>query len=1160
MATAPQIALRDGSGFTTNLVFTTNESAIFITGTVSTNTVSVQLSVNGGAFVSDPNLISFVLQTFTIPNLTVYPTGLPLEFGVNTILIRTIDIVGGVSATSSVIVTRIVNADITGTQIPTGIRILRYRDQIKVLVAKPQPVTSVILDNDGQPVLVTTETATFLGFNFYASTSAAGASGYFKINEKPLTSPSQFEEDDISTFDDVALWDAGTSKTVRVRVSEQDEFGNELAVRLDSFHGVSTIAGKFRFTGSLQNYEMSEFLVFTHNRNGGSGVINTDQFLSVSGTDPLYYVVTGVYFDPASSTEIETPYSQEVLGAPLIIDTTIKDLPGRSQTQIVTDYIQAVRLVNTEVSLIPGSVTRDVDIDPFSSEAARIWFLLDFVNRSQSFLTLLAIDNVSGNGDSDPVASSAYKTALKSALGLQSSTAVQGLIDQQFDKLAANVNKTRLGGRQSTGTLTLYTSTRPTKNIQIPAGSFAVSTADATTGVTSQRFRIGGSFVLPSTNAEAFYNFNERRYEIRVGIVAESAGSAGNVPPRSIKTLIGVSGLQAINESATVFGDDQETNADLTSRSMLGFASVDTGTEMGYAATAAAKLGVIRTKIIKSGDLLMMRDYDDVRNKHIGGKVDVWVQGVQERQVQDTFAFTFDVALNVQCQVIGISPTAITLRVLDSRVTPTTPIIEVLNNPVQGLGVRNVTLGADYDLTGLVIVDYQTFTIDNTIPQPVTALDDTVIADYRFQVVNQLFMTIQPVRRVVSVVGEVSGALTPDVHYKLYKTDDPLLDGESTIAKNYVAITPSGGIPSGDTITVNNELHVLIGFEQEPLASIGINTATLRVFNEQRTIEFLRPESPTPDFDIIPGTPTTPARIARTAASQIANGQEVSVDYIHDENFTVTYVVNELLQQLQAIINNKSHVTADVLVKQAIQNDIDIETTVQLARGAAKDKTDPKLRNNVSLDLSKKLIGDGEAQSNIDAAINDSAGVQFNVLPMARMAYADGSQKLRESVLSTSTHIGSLDSGGNLVYILTNALEFPTTDGGGLDVEHKGVFQDDVAMTMSATLTGVGALLNQAYIIGSNGAIITGYSDDATLAGEGFFPIQYGAERLRRTANHVLVSLLGSGIPSDNPTNHAYAVSYVIRGDSGAHDINVSAMEVLDLGILTVTYRNFTEN
>jgi hypothetical protein len=986
----------------------------------------------------------------------------------------------------------------------------------------------------------------------------AGVSGYYRVNEKPITAPTEFEEDDVTEYEDIAQWDVSSNKNLRVRVSEEDEFGNEVAVRLDSFHDNASIAGQLRFASALQNYELNEFVVFNHVRSGGTGLVNSDQFVSISDSDPLYYVVTGVYFDPTTNTEVETPFSQEVLGSPLVIDTTIRDLPGRTQTQIVTDYINAVGRVNSEVSLVPGSVYRDVAIDPFASEAERIWFLLDFVHRSQSFLTLLAIDNVSGSGVSDPVASSAYKQALKAAIGLTSDTSVQSLVDQQFDKLAANVNKTRLGGRQAVGTLTLYTATRPTQDIPVPAGSFATSSADATTGVTSQRYRIGGSFVLPTTNAEAYYNFDERRYELRVSIVAELAGSAGNVPAGAIRTLVGISGLQAINESATVFGDDVESNANLAARAMLGFASVDTGTEGGYAAESAAKIGIIKSKIIKSGDALMMRDYDDVRKKHIGGKVDVWVQGVQERQVQDTFAFTFEVARDIQCQIIDA--TNLIFRVLDSRVTPATPIIEILNNPVQGLGVRNITLGSDYDLTGVAILDYQTFQVNTAIAQPATAIDDIVTADYRFRVVNQFFMTLQPVRRVVSVVGEVSGALDPSVHYELFKVDDPLLEGESTIARDYVAIVPSGGVPSGDTITVNDELHVMIGFEQEPLDSIGINTATIRVFNESRTIEYEPPGAVAPDYDIIAGTATTPARIVRTSASQIANGEEVSVDYIHDENFTVTYVINDLLQQLQAILNNKRHVTADVLVKQAILNSIDIETTVQLARGASKDKTDPAVRNNVSLNLNKKLIGEDVAQSNVDAAINNSSGVQFNVLPMARMAYADGSRRLRESVLPTNNRVASLDIGGNQAFILTNPLEYPTTDGGGEDTEHKGVFQDDESMTISETLALVCSSANQAFIIGSGGAIIAGYSDDATLALEGFLVNEYEEERLRRTANHVVVSLDGSGVPTDNPESHAYAASYVVRGDEDSHDITVAAMEVVELGVFTVTYREFTEN
>ena len=1063
MASAPQIALRDGSGFTTSLTFTTNEEAITITGVVAVNTAVIQVSINGGPFVSDPSLVSFVLQTFTIPNPAAFPTGLLLELGVNTIQIRTVDIVGAVSPSSTVTVTRVPVVTTVPAQIPTGIRLRRHRNSVDLLAAVP------------------TDTSNFTGFNFYASTAAGGSTGYFKINATPVSASTEFEQDTLGTIPDAVSWVNTFFKNVRIRISEEDEFGNELAVRLDTIHDVSTLTGSLQFSDTLSNYTLNNFVVFNHNRSGGTNIINSDQFASVSLTDPLFYVVTGVYFDAIQNIEVETPFSQEVLGKPLIIDTSIKDLPPRTQPQIVADYVLAVQRVNSQISLIPGSVSRDVDIDPFASEAERIWFLLDFVHRSQSFLTLLPIDNVSGNGVSDSVAGSAYKQALKAALGLTSDTTVQALIDQQFDKLAGNVQKTRLPGRPSVGQVVLFTPTKPTQDITVPAGSFVSSDADPTTGVPSQRFRIGGSFVLPAANADAFFNFNTKRYEITADVVAEVAGSAANLPAGAIKNISGVSGLQVTNTSATVFGNDRESNADLSDRAILAFSSVDTGTEGGYASTAAEQIGIIKAKIVKSGDPLMMRDYDPVRHKHIGGKVDIYVQGLRERQVSETFAFTFDTALDIQCQIIDL--TNLVFRVLDSRVTPSTPIIEILNNPPQNLGVRNATVGLDYDLTGVMILDYQTFQINTSIPQPVTAIDDVILADYRFRVVNQFHFTLQPVRRVISVVGEVAGPLDPTNNFQLFKTDDPLITGESTIANDFLSIIQFGGKPSGDTITINNELHVLIGFVEEPLDSVGINTATIKVFNAARTIQYSPPGSAAPDFDIIPGTATTPVRIVRTAASLIKTGQQVSVDYIHDENFVVTYVINDLLQQLQQVVNVKRHVTADVLVKQAIQNFINIETTVQLKTGATKDNVDPEIRSNVSLVLNQKIIGQGVAQSNVDASINDTSGVEFNVLPMALMAYADGSQKLREKVLSTFVHLSTLDIGGNRVFILTNPLENPTTDGGGLTTEHKGVFQDDVALTMAPSLLQVGIGPNQAWIIGAEGAIINGYSDDASIPG-----------------------------------------------------------------------------
>lgn len=1147
MTTAPQINLRDDSGTTTDLVFTTNLSFATLTGTVDTNTVSVQVSINGGSFSSDSSLVDLNGFDFTVPNLTSYPDGLTLDIGVNTIRIRTIDIVGSVSPIATATITRVESLFGEDFEIPSGIKLRRERDQVVILIAKLPELPANLGGS-----------AEFRGFNVYASTEPGGTTGYFKINESLITEDGLVEYEEVLTEHRAGQVEFEVVGDMRVRLTQENVFGAQTADNLNILVPSPETFSPMRMSYTFEEVSRTQYLSFTHNRGGGSGITNSDQWADVDDSEPLYYVVTGVYYDPdrAGTTgdpdtitaEYETPYSQEILGKPLVIDTSLRDLPGRTQLQIVLNYVEAVQRVNEEITLIPGSTTRDVSIDPFSSEAERIWFILDFVHRSQSFLTLLQIDDANGDGISDAVVSSAYKSALKAALGFTTDAATQQLIDTQFEKLAGNFQKTRLPGRASTGQVVFYTTSRPSADITIAAGT----TVSGTTDNGTIQFTVGGTYTLPASDAEAYYNFETQRYEIIADVVANGSGAAGNVPAGVITNVLSSSsGFRVTNTEATTFGTDRESNYDLALRAQLGF-SVDTGTEGGYALTAAEQIGIIKSKIVKSGDALMMRDYDEVRGKHIGGKVDIWVQGLQERTITETFAFTFQVAQDIVCTIVDVAN--LIFRVQDSRVTVDTPLTEILDNISQGLGVRNATQGQDYDLTGVAILDYQTFQINAGIQTFTTAIDDLVTADYRFRSVNKFTLGYQPVRRVTSVVGQSSGALTTS-GYDLYKTEDPLLEGESTIAQDYVRVNQIGGVPSGDSITVTDEAHVMIGFFEERLLSIGVNTATIRVYNEARTVEYDGPSTTAPDFEIIEGTATTPARIVRSTASAIVSGETVSIDYQHDENFAVTYVINDLLQQLQSTINRRRHTTADVLVKQAIANGVNIETTIQLKSGAKKDKTDPKVRTNVSTELNSKTIGQGTAQSDMINSIDSTEGVDFQVLPLAKMGYADGSKKMREALISSTQRLTSLDAGANRVFIFTNALQYPTVDTGGSETVHKGVFQDDIAMTPSANLTTVGQYGAGQYIIGAGGAIIIGYSDDATITAETGLtdPDEIEAERLARTANHVVVSLEG---PTDEPTNHSYKVSYNITGDRGPHDLRASEVEFLDLGELTLTFRS----
>lgn len=1180
MAQAPQFTTRDGSGTSQDLVFTTNRTHITLSGTIDINTVDVQVSVNNAAFVSDPTLVLLDGLAFTIPNPASYPEGLTLDLGANSVRVRAIDIVGSVSPIASAAITRVESLGSEDTLIPTGVKLHRKRDSVDIHIAKPvlelEGLRYAVLGTEPQentPTLLTPLDRIpyeLQGFNIYASTTAGGTTGYSKVNsELVTTSSTTTDEAKLSIFESQVEFnptDYTTDATAvfRVTTTIEDGFGQEIAlVKTETWPfiqdvtlGLPSVTSRdvrMEYTG--YEVERTDYVVFEHNRNAGlnDNTVSTDVFSDVDPSEPLYYVVTGVYISTATGDEFETPYSQEILGAPLIIDTRIQDLPGRTQLQIVTDYVAAVQRTNAEISLIPGSTTRDVSIDPFASEAERLWFIVDFVHRSQSFLTLLQIDDANDDGESDPVASSAYKQALKAALGFTTDAAVQTLIDTQFDKLAGNLQKTRLPGRPAVGQAVLYTEARPTLDITIASGATVTAAGESGT----IRYIVGGTYVLSAADAEAYYNFDTKRYEVIADIVADTSGSDGNRPAGSITTVqSGATGMQVTNTEATVFGSDRESNGDLATRAQLAYTAVDTGTEGGYASTAAEQIGIIKSKIVKSGDELMMRDWDDVRKKHIGGKVDIWVQGLQERTVTESFAFSFEIARDIRCQIVDVA--TLTFRVLDDDVTVDTPIIELLDNLTLGLGVRNGTQGQDYDLTGAVLVDYSTFRLDPTIQTFTTFIDDEVIADYRFRSVNQFTFSLQPVRRVISVEGEVSGPLDTSAGYDLFKLDDPLLEGESTIADNYLVINQVGGVPTGDVITVSDESHVIIGFFDEPLGSVGVNTTTLQVFNEDRTIEYEAPGTASPDYEVIEGTPTTPVKIRRTASSAIVSGQTVVADYEHDENFTVTYVINDLLQQLQQTINTRRHVTADVLVKQAILNSVEIETTVQLKNGASKDSTDPAVRSSVSIELNQKLIGDGTAQSDIVNAIDSTDGVDFQVLPLARMGYADGSQKMRVSISNDSIRLNSLDIGGNQVFILTTALRYPTTGGGGLTTEHRGVFQDDEAMTLSSSLTTVGQVTDAAYIIGADGATITGYSDDATITAEtGITDLDdIETERLARTANHVVVSLSGSGTPQDATDDHTYRATYVIRGDIGPHDLAATEVEYLDLGDFTLTFRS----
>lgn len=1155
MATTPLFLLPDSSGSTTQLNLTTNSSDFIFTGVVDLNTIDIQIDVNGSGFVSDPSLVNLTVPTFTIPNLNSFPNGLPLERGVNVIGIRSIDLTGAVSPTSLITINVVNEIELSEIESPpTGIQLQRKSNSILV------QWSNVGVDNAS-------------GFNVYASTGEGGSgSGYLRLNENtiPISSYTETTEElseigstiiDIENPDFISSGPTiGTnldgSNDIRISSSLVDSVTNAVVINtsVNRYGLINTKKARLSLTvedvREIKNYQ------FEHNRNDGigNGILNSDIFSQVSSEDPIFYVITTVVFDSDTGQLRESRFSSELTGAPLPLDTTVRGLRIREQSDIVQSYITEVQKAQPTLAIIPASTIREVHIEPFANESQKMYFLMDFVGRTKSFEALLQIDDPNKTGTSILVRDSAYKQQLRSALSLSSDAAVQRLIDNSFESLASNFNTPRRGRRPATVTQTFFTSSAPTRDLIVNQDAIVSSSTNST----APRFRSAASITLPASSAQSFFNPDKQRYEIRIQVVAETPGSIGNVAAGDLDTIVsGADGFKTINEIASDFGRDVSSNLELAEECARVLSSLDTGTPGGYELSAIGIPGLIEAKIVMSGDPFMMRDYDDVRKKHIGGKVDVYVRGTLERTIKETFAFQFSAARNVRFDVID--PTTFTFRARDSRLTENNPINEVLFNPSQNLGLRNHSNSpvSSYDLTGVVIVDFQTIRLNSSIPQPQTFLDDFIEGDYRFRSNNKFTASKQPIRRVTSIVGEIAGPLDSADGFTLFQTQDPLLEGRSTIAGDYVEINQIDDVPSGESITVNDEIHTMIGQFEEPLNSVGINEFTLQVFSQDRTTQFKGPTDANPDYLVLSGSQTSPIKLIRTTNSSIQNGSVISVDYEHDENMVVSYVINDVLQNLQSRYEKKRHATADVLVKQCIENGLALEGTVQLFASADEPTVDDSIRSSITILTDKRGISNPTHQSDITSVIDQTDGVDFVVQPLTRFSLIDGSLRIRDAIPSNSVFLSSLSQFNNSVYILTQELSFKTSDGGGPITLHRGVFKDEQPMDLVNSLSAIGQNPNQAFIVGKLGIVIEGWSDDATLLAAGFTTlISKNLERLSRTANRVVISLNSGVVPPDSPNLHGFAVSYIVNGDTDVKDLEVSSIEAIIPSSITITYRD----
>jgi hypothetical protein len=1174
MVTTPKVIGPDGVARETT-IFSTTMSSRFFRGQIDADTVDMQISIRGAAFTSDPDLIVFEGSTFSFPNPTTFPEGLELAAGLNLIEVRSISFSGAVSANAVVEATLVQESD-TGLvgEIPSNISIEQKQDSVEVRI-------------EGVP------DSTFRGMNFYASRfQGGGSTGYQRVNINVVTDYVTLQETSsigtLTVDSAVAASPDGTpaADPLYVKVTQtqtrssnvlenledivltpelaaaitEQEQDNLLKTDFVKVYEVPETTSVIRTTYTLDSVVSRRFYLFSHNRQFGPAnnpsTVPIGEFASTPLTEPLFYVATAVFYDSERQLEIESANSPEVVGQPTVIEENVGTFPAPARLQIVQDTIASLQRTTPQIAVQPGAVIRDVFVDPLSNEITRLRLLLDFLYRTQSFDTLLQIDGVESDGTSTPVARSPYKQALQRVFGINNPTEVQTILDTAFEQLASRNNIFRLAGVRARGFVTFFTRSRPTATLFIPLGTRVASG--------SLQYVTTTDAAIPIGNVAAFFNPSTGLYQVDVAIEADQPGSASNLGAGQIRTIVSnLSGLSVTNRNQTFGGTNQETNLHLAIRGRNALAAVDSGTERGTLQTAANVAGVQGVQVVGAGDPLMQRDFDPDYDKHIGGKVDVWARGESVGTVTDSFAFTYEIATDVQFVLIG-NPLNLMFRALDVNLSTSNPLAQMLDDQAIGFGLRNASTGMYFDLTDVQILDYQTIQLSSSVVQPTVTLGNVVLGDYRYVESTRFVFLRQPVSSVVSVTGTVSGDL-PAANYRFVQPDDPLLKGRSTRAQSYLDIIQVNGIPSGDLVPVTGEEHLLLGEFDEFMNNLGANPLTVTVFNSTRTVRYRGPEDPSgvSDYVIVPGTQTTALAVRRTVNSQIRSGETVLVDYEHSENFTVEYQTNFVIPTLQQSLDALKHVTADVLGKAAVKVPIDVSATVVTQTGFRSAVVDTNLRRNLTAALRVLPQGGALRQSDIIAVIEQTRGVSYVEVPLRKLTRAAGSIVVRESVPSADGDVEVMMGNTGLPYstttvktwLLQNALNNPTSTGGGDGTQFAGVYKDDVLMAL--LLSSPAALKNtpdQAYIIGDAGIVIPSYSDDTTIQTNfpaANTPSEIAAIRRDLTANKVLVSLAAN----DRPQLHSFGVTYTVAFvEARTQDIELSQIEVFESGNFIFTY------
>ena len=525
---------------------------------------------------------------------------------------------------------------------------------------------------------------------------------------------------------------------------------------------------------------------------------------------------------------------------------------------------------------------------------------------------------------------------------LKQSQSILFATDEDLDILAANYFTYRKQATKAIGKVRFYiinsgtiqntvTETGIPEVVSIPIGTTLSTTATylnaAVTVETTELLYATKSNImsLPIDN-ETGYRYLECYARATI------AGEAGNIAANTLTQLSGdIQGVAfATNPFAFNGGIDREADDALMYRCQLAITGNNIGTKDGYLKYVLDYNNVAAAKVVGAGDNIMFRDggYIDTYGEYhwgSGGCVDIYVKGLE---IADS-TYTFNTTANY-------------LQSIPNIVLPNQPVKNILS-------ITSELSGETFVNADIYDVEYYSYTNGKEVVYDVRYCIDM---PWDFSVIDTF-----PDEEYYSLpIGYTSQQIE---RLKLS------LDNELLVALNYmtnmsytidwsqanIRNTSEGGTALFDKIYVNDQVYKLRAKADSNLDN--------RIFVMKNNNIYVRAYVE-PDFKLLKDISDYGGSLVGKDAIQWLNTRKL----LANDVLTIVYNYDSLVNTIQANIEDQKCMTADVLIKQAIE--VPIEISLDLSIYNTTSTTN--VRNIISSDISTYIHGKFVLGGSFDAS------------------------------------------------------------------------------------------------------------------------------------------------------------------------------------------------